>query len=41
MKKVKQNKYTLRMMSKTWRKVYGESLRLQYSGFYNKLKKQK
>lgn len=37
----KEKTFTLKEISKAWKKVYGESLRLEYSGFYKKLKTQK
>lgn len=37
-KKDKQKKFTLKEFSKAWKKLYGESLREEYSGVYRYLK---
>ena len=31
-------KFSIRTISKIWKDVYGETLRLEYSGFYKQLK---
>ncbi len=41
MKKPKVKKYSLREISKAWKKLYGESIRTEYSGFYEHLKNNK